>query len=208
MGFEVEMKFRTGASHAELAQRLAAMGGVAGPVQDQEDIYLSHPARDFARTGEALRVRREGSSNRLTYKGPRHAGPTKTREEIEIAFASGADELEKMQRFWQALGFKPVAVLRKRRQPFHLNCGGRAVEVVLDVAEDLGAFAEVEALASDAADLPAAQAAVLDLARVLGLSEVEPRSYLRMALERRGQVAGAPASADDAADPRNLAGQT
>jgi adenylate cyclase class 2 len=208
MGFEVEMKFRTSESHAELAQRLAAMGAAAGPVQDQEDIYLSHPARDFAQTGEALRVRREGSLNRLTYKGPRHAGPTKTREEIEIAFAAGAGELEKMKRLWQALGFRPVAVLHKRRQPFHLNHRGRAIEVVLDVARDLGAFAEVEALASDSADLAAAQAAVLDLARVLGLSEVEPRSYLRMALELRGQAGGTPATADDADDPRNLAGQT
>jgi adenylate cyclase class 2 len=208
MGYEVEMKFRTGDSHTALGRRLAAMGGVAGPVQDQEDIYLSHPARDFAQTGEALRLRREGSSNRLTYKGPRHAGPTKTREEVEIAFDSGADAQKRMGRLWEALGFRPVAVLHKRRQAFHLVREGRSIEVVLDEAEDLGSFAEVEALATDAADLPAAQAAVLDLGRALGLTEVEPRSYLRMALERRGQAASAPENAEDPAVPRNLAGQT
>ncbi|MBV8267850.1 MAG: hypothetical protein JO252_16105, partial [Planctomycetaceae bacterium] len=43
----------------------------------------------------------------------------------------------------------------------------------------------VEAIAEDEADLPAAQGAVLDLADVLGLTDVEPRSYLRMALEQR-----------------------
>jgi adenylate cyclase class 2 len=205
MGYEVEVKFRTGDRHADLARRLAEMGGVPGLVQDQEDIYLSHPARDFAQTGEALRLRREGSSNRITYKGPRHAGPTKTREEVEIIFDSGADALEHMRRLWEALGFAPVAVLHKRRQPFHLEHGGRAIEVVLDVAEDLGSFAEVEALATDAADLPAAQAAVLVLGRALGLTDVEPRSYLRMALEHRGESAGTGGGAGDA---RNLAGQT
>jgi adenylate cyclase class 2 len=207
MGYEVEMKFRTGDRHDELAQRLAAMGGVAEAVEDQEDIYLSHPARDFGQTGEALRLRREGASNRLTYKGPRHAGPTKTREELEIAFASGADAMEQMRRLWEALGFRPVAVLHKRRQAFHVVHGGRKIAVVFDVAEHLGCFAEVEALAGGAADLPAAQAAVLDLAGVLGLSEVEPRSYLRMALEQ-GVAGTAPEPTDDRAGPRNLAGQT
>jgi adenylate cyclase, class 2 len=61
---------------------------------------------------------------------------------------------------------------------------------VLDVAEDLGAFVEIESIAADPDALPAAQAAVLDLARELGLTEVEPRSYLRMALERRARAEG------------------
>src|SRR3954449_1270660 len=85
MSFEVEIKFRTD-GHDDMARRLAEMGGKPAAVSDQEDVYLSHPARDFAQTGEALRLRSEGSSNRITYKGPRQGGPTKTREEIEIAF--------------------------------------------------------------------------------------------------------------------------
>ena len=120
----------------------------------------------------------------MTYKGPRQAGPTKTREEIEVGFAAGADAHQQMRRIWELLGFRPVAVLHKRRQPYRLVRGGRAMAVVLDLAEGLGAFAEVETIAADAADLPAAQAAVLDLAQALGLTAVEPRSYLRMALER------------------------
>ena len=43
---------------------------------------------------------------------------------------------------------------------------------------------EVETLARDSEDLPAAQHAVLECARALGLGDVEPRSYLRMTLER------------------------
>jgi adenylate cyclase class 2 len=184
MSFEIEIKFRSD-GHAELEPRLVALGGRAEPAVEQEDLYLRHPARDFAVTGEALRLRREGQSNRLTYKGPRHEGPTKTRQEIEIAFAEGEEAQEQMRRLWQSLGFVPVALLHKRRQPFHLLYQGRTVEVALDLSEELGVFVEVETIASDRADLPAAQAAVLALGAVLGLTEVEPRSYLRMALERR-----------------------
>jgi adenylate cyclase class 2 len=202
MGYEVEMKFRTGSMHASLAQRLVALGGVADPAEDQEDIYLSHPARDFGQTGEAFRIRREGLSNWLTYKGPRHVGPTKTREELEIAFAAGAEEHDRMRRLCEALGFRPVAVLHKERQAFHLEHGARAIVVALDKAEDLGTFAEVEALAADPTDLPAAQAAVLDLAGVLGLTEVEPRSYLRMALDRRAADAPGATAGGDGVRPR------
>jgi adenylate cyclase, class 2 len=189
MAYEVEVKFRT-ADHDGLARRLAAMGAAPGPAVDHEDAYLSHPSRDFATSGEALRLRREGDENRLTYKGPRRAGPTKTREEVEVDFAAGDEAVARMRRLWEALGFGTVAVLRKRRRAFPLEYRGRRVEVVLDEAEGLGTFAEVEAIARDDADLPAAQADVLALAAELGLTEAEPRSYLRMALERRGGPAG------------------
>ena len=59
----------------------------------------------------------------------------------------------------------------------------RKVEVALDRAEGLGDFVEIESLGATEADLPAAQAAVLAVASQLGLTEVEPRSYLRMTLE-------------------------
>src|SRR5918998_918084 len=93
MSFEVELKYRTD-DHIGLAEKLAALGAAASAPVSQEDVYLSHPARDFAATNEALRLRRVGKSNRITYKGARRTGPTKTREEIEIPFAEGADPLK------------------------------------------------------------------------------------------------------------------
>ena len=210
MSFEVEVKYRT-TGHADLARRLTALGAVPGPEITQEDAYLSHPARDFARTNEALRLRRVGGSNRITYKGPRRDGPTKTREEIELPLGEGAESFERWLRLLTNLGFRPVAVIRKARQPFHLSHRGRPVEVVLDVAEGIGEFAEVEAIARDEADLPAARSAVLDLAGVLGLTDVEPRSYLRMALEQRSAedlATGSLPTIGDPGDPRNPAGQT
>jgi len=184
MAFEVEIKFRV-ADPAVLLARLGELGGVAGAEIDQEDRYLAHPARDFARTDEAFRLRRDGAANRVTYKGPKQGGPTKTREEIEVAYADGPEALGRMAAVFSRLGFRPVAAVRKCRQPFPIRHRGRNLEVVLDRVEGLGTFAEVEAIAADAADLAAAQAAVMDLARTLGLAEVEPRSYLRMTLEAR-----------------------
>ena len=182
MGYEVEVKYRL-VDHDQLERRLAERGAAREPVITQEDVYLSHPSRDFAVSNEALRIRRIGVENRITYKGPRLSGPTKTREEIEIAVTSGEGAFNQLVRLFENLGFRPVATVRKSRTPFHLNREGRAVEVVLDRAVGLGDFAEIEALAVTKSELPAAQAAVLALAQELGLTEVEPRSYLRMLLE-------------------------
>jgi len=193
MGFEVEVKFRD-VDHADLARRLADRGATPTATVDHEDAYLAHPGRDFARTGEALRVRGEGEANRVTYKGPKLGGPAKTREEIEVAFAEGAEARGQVGRVFERLGFAEVAVVRKRRTSYHLEFEGRAMAVELDRAEGLGDFAEVETLAE--ADLAGAQRAVVALAAELGLAEVEPRSYLRMALEASGRL------------PRNPPGQT
>jgi adenylate cyclase, class 2 len=195
MGFEIEIKFRV-ADHEALRRRLADRGSEPEATVDHEDAYLAHPSRDFAVTGEAFRIRGEGASNRITYKGPKLGGPAKTREEIEVAFAEGSEARSQLARAFELLGFRPVAVVRKRRTEYHLESEGRPITVSLDLAEGLGAFAEVETLAEAEADLPAAQQAVVAIARELGLTEIEPRSYLRMVLEDRGLL------------PRNPPGQT
>ena len=184
MSFEIEQKFRT-ASHAPIVARLNELGATASARVEQEDVYLRHPSRDFGATNEAFRLRRVGERNVLTYKGPRRAGPTKTREEIEIAFAHGDEAAAKMLRLFQALGFRPVATIRKLRTPYHVNFRSRPMEVGLDEAEDIGHFVEVETIVEGDNDLTEAQTAVLELAHFLGLRDVEPRSYLRMALEQR-----------------------
>ena len=191
MGFEVEVKFRS-VDNDRLTLALAARGADSEQTITQEDTYLTHPSRDFAATNEAFRIRRIGEENRITYKGPRRSGPTKTREEIEIELTSGAQAFTELYRLFECLGFRPVATIKKSRTPFHLTRDGRRIEVVLDRAEGLGDFVEIETLAATETDLPAAQAAVLALASELGLTEVEPRSYLRMwfeANEKKGMEA-------------------
>jgi adenylate cyclase class 2 len=188
MSFEVEVKYRA-VDHEHLVRRLDLLGATPAGEVDQEDTYFSHPARDFAQTNEAFRIRRLGNENRITYKGPRRSGPTKTREEIEIPFASGEDSSARLLRLFENLGFRPVATIHKHRRSFHLTFQDHELEIALDEAEGLGTFAEIEAFAHDEPDLPAAQQAVLALAAELGLTEVEPRSYLRMVLEQRDLIA-------------------
>lgn len=187
MGYEVELKYR-GVDHDALRRALAALGAEERPTIDEEDTYLNHPSRDFAASKEAFRIRRIGDDNRVTYKGPKEPGPTKTREEIEIPFAAGPLRFDELSRLLDRLGFRRVAVVRKRRTPFSLTFGDRPLEITLDRAEELGDFAEVETMALDRDDLPNAQDAVLRLAAELGLATVEPRSYLRMLLEKRART--------------------
>ncbi len=183
MAFEVEIKFRA-ADLDGLAALLISLGANPdAPDRPFIDAYLAHPARDFARTDEAVRLRRIGEENRVTYKGPKRPGPTKTREEIEIPFAPGDSAFEEMLKLFERLGFRPVARVEKARRAFALKFAGRPLEIALDRAGPLGNFAEIEAQAENDDDLPAAQAAVVGLAGRLGLSEVEPRSYLRMTLQ-------------------------
>jgi adenylate cyclase class 2 len=186
MGFEVEVKYRS-VDHDRLRRLLLARGALADPAVAQEDVYLIHPCRDFALTNEALRLRRTGEENRITYKGPRQGGPTKTREEIEIGIAAGELAGRQLLRLFENLGFRPVATIRKARTAFHLRHQHPPLEITLDRVDELGDFVEIEALAQGDAEVPAAQAAVLALAAELGLADVEPRSYLRMALEKWGR---------------------
>ncbi len=192
MGYEIEVKFRV-ADHADLERRLADRGVVPERTVEHRDAYLAHPSRDFSQSGEAFRIRGEGVSNRITYKGPKLGGPTKIREEIEVEFAEGAEAREQLTRTFELLGFRAVAVVRKRRSEYHLEHEGRPMVVALDLAEGVGTFAEVETLVEAESDLPEGQKAVLALAGELGLSEVEPRSYLRMVLETNGRLARNPA---------------
>ena len=180
MPYEVEIKFRV-PNHDALIGAFKALGVAPTAPIAHSDLYLAHPSRDFARSDEALRLRREGETNAITYKGPKRGGPTKTREEVEVTFAPEARE--DMARIFEALGFRPVAEVKKTRTSYRISGRDRPMIVTLDDAERLGTFAEVETIAQGDDDLPHAQQAVLDLAHELGLTDVEPRSYLRMTLE-------------------------
>ncbi len=102
----------------------------------QEDIYFAHPARNFAVTDEALRLRRQGSKISLTYKGPKLEAITKTREEFNIEVSSIKDAREVLKR----LGFAEVQRVRKRRTVYKL----RGFMVMLDRVAGLGHYVEVE----------------------------------------------------------------
>src|SRR5437588_10676404 len=115
---EVEMKFPI-RNFASIERRLAEAGAHEPHVRQEIDQYFNAPDRDFALTDEALRVRRIGSANFLTYKGPKRDAQTKTRTEIEVPLADGAAVAEMLERLLTHLGYRPVAVVRKVRRVYH-----------------------------------------------------------------------------------------
>lgn len=180
MNFEVEQKFRID-DRAGLECHLARLGAAFQGEQLQVDQYFSHPVRDFAATDEALRMRRIGEQTLVAYKGPKVDSTTKTRHEIEVPLAAGAQAAADFARLLEALDFRPAGQVRKCRRVSRVPWMGREVEVALDQVEALGAFVELEVLA-DAAGLDEARHCLATLADELGLRTSERRSYLELLL--------------------------
>ena len=181
MTFEVELKYRL-ASAAAIEHRLAKSGTTLEPPQSQIDRYYAHPTRDFAATDEALRIRTVGDVNYVTYKGPKRKTASKTRREIELPVGQGEPARAKFAELLEALGFTPVAEVRKERRRGTLLWNGQRVEIALDDVSGLGAFIELELIADESA-LADAQACIASLAESLALGDAERRSYLEMLRE-------------------------
>lgn len=182
MNYEVEQKFPVADMRA-IEARLAAMGVTIAEPRREIDRYYRHPARDFALTDEALRIRRVGEVNSITYKGPKIDATTKTRHEIDLPLPPGRETGDAWEGLLEALGFTSVAQVRKNRRKAHILWQGREVEASLDEVDWVGFFVELELITS-AEDLEAAKACIASLAAELGLSGSERRSYLELLLER------------------------
>jgi adenylate cyclase class 2 len=183
MQYEVENKFPVD-DLERIARQLETRGARFGAVTEQVDHYFAHPVRDFALTDEALRIRRSDDQNCVTYKGPKLDRATKTRRELELPLAAGADRTAQYAELLLALGFRSVAVVRKRRRHGRFTWQQWSVEATLDEVNQLGQFLELEIQVS-AQSLAAAQSALVALAADLGLGRVERRSYLELLLQSR-----------------------
>lgn len=182
MQFEVEQKHRI-EDAAEFIARLEERGVAFGAPVAQADLYFAHPARDFATTDEALRIRTVGDNSFVTYKGPKLDATSKTRRELELPLDPYDADGSRFAELLNALGFTPVAVVRKNRRPFHLNHGGREVEGALDEVDGLGTFVELE-LPANEESLDEAKRIIAALAAKLALGPSERRSYLELLLQR------------------------
>ncbi|MBB3208202.1 adenylate cyclase class 2 [Rhodopirellula rubra] len=191
--FEIEQKYRV-SDRKELTERLAAEDAVFVSENENRDTYYNHPCRDFVETGEALRVRREDDIPMVTYKGTRRPGLVKAREELEWRLDPGDTDGTHMERLLTVLGFREVATVTKRRETYRLGSAETAMTITIDSVESLrhdgdpGLFAEIECVlptaTPDDSEIETARARVSGLARKLGLTDPESRSYLRMQLER------------------------
>jgi adenylate cyclase, class 2 len=180
---EIEQKF-THADFSAIERRLADWGATADEDHIEADHYFNAPDRDFAKTDEAFRLRRIGERNFLTYKGPKQVAVVKIRTELEVSLPDGDAAAAQFTQLLLHLGYRPVAVVKKRRRMVHLERGGFQLAVCLDNVEGLGHFAEVEILAPEE-QTEAARQVLQEVAAQLGLSDVERRSYLAMILQRK-----------------------
>lgn len=185
--YEVEMKFPV-ADLQLLERRLIGLAARFHEPLEQVDLYFSHPARDFAKTDEALRLRRVGNDVAITWKGPRIDAATKTRREIELPIApvgpTGGGTIAAWIELLESLGFRRVSEVAKRRRPARVPWQGCDVDVAIDTVDGLGDFVEVE-LQARQGEVPQARAVLESLAVALGCEGQERRSYLELLLLRR-----------------------
>ncbi len=166
---------------AEISLQLAKLGAVWSQPLVQVDIYFAHPSKNFRQTDEALRLRRVGSDNVITYKGPKLDKTTKTREEIELPIASGEEGLSQFQTLLERLGFVAVSEVHKVRVPGILNWNDCEIHLALDSVQGLGDFLELEMMASKDS-LARAKQQIDHLAAQLSLTQTERRGYLDLLL--------------------------
>jgi adenylate cyclase class 2 len=181
MSYEVEQKHPV-LDVAALVKRLTDSAARFGETIHQSDQYFAHPCRDFAKTDEAFRIRSVGDKSFVTYKGPKLDTTTKTRREIELPLDPNDGDGSRFAELLAALGFTPVATVRKTRRKFEISSGGQTIDGALDDVDGVGTFVELELQADDAA-LDAAKHTISQLAAELNLGPSERRSYLEMLLE-------------------------
>ncbi len=190
--YEVELKFQV-SDAAAVGRALADLGARFPEPVEQVDRYFAHPCRDFVANDEALRLRRTGHDVAITWKGPRIDAATKTRREIELplALAGGPGPhaaqatIDSWTALLEAIGFRQVRAVAKRRRPATVSWQGANVEAAIDHVAGLGDYLELELPAASTDELPRARDRIESLARRLGCGPPERRSYLEL-LDGRG----------------------
>ncbi|MCE9526267.1 MAG: class IV adenylate cyclase [Planctomycetales bacterium] len=182
MQLEIEQKYPVD-DLRRIRKSLEALGATFEPPIRQVDLYFRHPARDFAQTDEALRLRQVGEENCITYKGPKIDAETKTRREIELPLEPGQKNFDSWEEMLDILGFRRVRDVAKERIPGIVTWEGGEVHLALDQVAGLGTFLELEILA-DERELDSAKSRLASLAKKLGLDRFERRGYLDLLLSK------------------------
>lgn len=182
MHLEVEQKFPL-TNLLQLVEKLAELGATLAPPVEQADLYFNHPAKNFKDSDEALRIRRVGGANWVTYKGPKLDAETKTRRELEVSLGEGEEAFRQFSELLVTLGFVRVFDVRKRRATADLVWQDQRVQIAVDDVLGLGQFVELE-ISAEQETLSQAKAALASLAEFLDLRDSERRGYLDLLLEQ------------------------
>lgn len=184
MMMEVELKAALRPEQVKLLpQTLLARGFEEQAAVLETDVYFNASDRDFARTDEALRLRKvctlEGGAEQtcITYKGAKVDARSSTRRELETMVGS----FETMRALLLALGYRAAYTVQKTRRSF--VCGSKTA--YLDKVEGLGDYIELETVLPDDADSEAEVTSLLALLDALDISRSALRreSYLDLLLD-------------------------
>ncbi len=168
---ELEIKAHC-ADFKKVVDRLLSMNAVFTDSFIETDYYYNHPARNFALTDEAFRIRRIRDEVRLTYKGPKVSSTVKARFEAETVIG----DFDTIKAILEKLSFVESGMVEKKRSIYKLN----EFEICLDDVKNAGTFVEIEKIGDD---LKTIEKEILELARNLELYNFEKRSYLHIVLE-------------------------
>lgn len=135
---EIKLRFASVDEARQAIQGLGAAPLAARRLQD--DALLDTDGGVLFARGCALRVRRDGSDARITFKGPIVPGPMKAREEIETTVGESATVL----RLFGELGFTPRFRYQKYREEYRVG----DLIVALDETP-VGVFVELEGPEAD-----------------------------------------------------------
>ncbi len=156
-------------SPGEIESRIKSTGAEYVETRSESDVYFNHPARDFALTDEALRLRRVNDGCKITYKGPKLSKTTKARVEHETT----AGDFDEIRNIILSLGFVESGVIEKERKIYSLG----ESEISIDDVKGLGVFVEIEIIGELKEEI---EKELFDTAAKLGLTKFERRSYLEL----------------------------
>ncbi len=204
MPLEVEVKFHL-RDKKKYEEDLIKLGAQYVMDINHTDTYFKLPKgqRDFAKTDEALRLRRIEEYDKdvadtlelkksadLTYKGPKIDTETKTRKEL-VATIDDPDNLKKIL---TSIGIRPILTLQKNRRLYTLDFNTLHIEILIDKIEHLeGYYSECEIIANDEEEMEDGKKVIFGMMEKLGYSKEDSilTSYLElviMALIKKGKL--------------------
>ncbi len=140
MTMEREVKLKVD-DMAGLLERLTALGASHAGHRMQIDRYLDMEDGILSNRGDTLRVRQEGDSCFITFKGKQLNDELKLREELETQVGSCETMLEIMKR----IGFITKITVKKVRDSYKINYSKLKDAVIeVDQVDGLGDFIEIE----------------------------------------------------------------
>lgn len=164
---EVEIKARI-KNRTEILQKLDKLGCTIKRGKEQEDrVFIKKEIQNFENPlGEnIIRLRREESKNILTLK--KKMQENKACLELE----SLIEDYESVSRMLEEMGYKQVAIIKKKRMRYALD----KMSICIDSVEDLGDFIEVEIMTEE--NNESQEKAILEIENFFKKLDIDKEDY-------------------------------